>query len=138
MITNIRPYSIYNTYQPKFTASKNEYTAVVSYEDFTENLLNDLVQEWDEEGLIEDGDSLYIMPLAHLEYTSKIDKRIAKTFPKAHLSRNGFAITIEDKDGGIHTEALRYFDPRVNTILKVTHAIKNDMPFIIPISNEYE
>lgn len=137
MITSIRPYNLNYTYQPKFTASKEEYTAVVSYENFTEDLLDDLVEEWDEEGYIEDGDSLYIMPLSYLEYISNFDKKIAKTYPKARLSQNGFGITIRDKDGGLHTEALRYFDPRVNTILKATHAVKNDFPLIIPILDAY-
>ena len=139
MITNIRPYNINNTYKPQFMASRKceEYTAVVSYENFTNDLLNDLVEEWDEEGLIEDGDSVFIMPLCYLEEAAKVDRKIAKTLPKAHLSRTGFAITIEDKYGRMNTEALRYFDPRVITNLKVVHTIKNDMPLIISIENSY-
>ena len=137
MIISVRPYNISNLYKPKFTA-KEEYTAVVSYENFTEDLLNDLVEEWDEEGLIEDGDSIFVMPLNHLKEAAKIDRKIAQTLPKAHLSQNGFAVTIKDKDDRIHTEALRYYDPRVITILKATHAMKNNLPLIIPIGTEYE
>lgn len=135
MISSIRPYNINNTYKPQFTASKKQedYTAVVSYENFTPDLMNDLVDEWDEEGLIQDGDSVFIMPLCHLKEAAKIDKRIAKTLPKANLSRYGFAATIENEDGRINTRALRYFDPRVNTFLMVTHAIKNGFPITIPI-----
>ena len=139
MITSIRPYSINNIYHPKFTANngkENEYKAIVSYENFTEDLLNDLVDEWDEEGLIEDGDSIFIMPLTHLKEASKLDRKIAKTLPKANLSQNGFAVTIEDEEGKIHTETLRYYDPRITTILKVSHAIKNNLPLIIPIGDK--
>ena len=137
MITSIRPYNINNIYQPKFTASKKEYKAVVSYENFTEDLLDDLLDEWDEKGYIEDGDSFYIIPLSDLEELAKIDKRIGKTFPKTHLSKNGFAITVKDENDVLHTEVLRYYDPRVNSILKITHSLRNNSPAIIPISDAY-
>ena len=139
MITRINPFNIYNNYRPNFTAHKNKenYTASVSYENFSTEVLQDLLDEWDEEGLIEDGDSLFIMPQSHIKEASKIDRKLAATYPKAHLSKNGFAVTIMDEDGKIHTDALRYFDPRINTFLAVTHAMKTDQTYIVPIEEDY-
>lgn len=139
MIPNIKPYNINNFYHPNFSSQKTpeEYSVAVSYENITVDLLNDLVDEWDEEGLISDGDYIYIMPLKHLQAASNFDRKIAKTLDKAHLSNIGFAITLIDEEGRIHTDALKYYDPRVITILKVVHAIKNNTTLTIPIEDEY-
>ncbi len=140
MITSIRPYNINNIYQPKFTANKkpNEYMVSISYDNFTQDVLNDLLEEWDEKGLVDDGDSMFIMPQSHFKTAAKYDKRLSKTYPRANLSKNGFAVTLMDKDGGIKTEALKYFDPRVMSVLKITHSLKNNVPYIFGIDTIYD
>lgn len=134
MITKINSYGYY----PKFTANKtNNNIIAINREPFTRQTLQNLANLWSNQNLLQEGDSIIIIPKESLYEAAKIDKKIAGALTRFKLSGNGFAAAIYNEDGHINTKGLQFFDPKTNTILQLVHQIQNNKVYIVPLQAEY-
>jgi len=136
MITKIKPFNIYTPY---FTAKSdnNSKRTVVSKKPFSEDTLSVLANMWAQQELIYEGDSLIALPKNQLLQVAKADKNVARDLSQLDLSDSGFAVTVLEETGQINTKAIRYFDPKVITILKLLDNIKNGKIYIAPVCAKY-
>ena len=121
-----------NAYNPVFKANRN-YLTTTRRKPVTPDVFNYLANQWADQDLLCEGDCLIILPKGRISEAAKYDKKIAATYKKTNLSKNGFAVSVMDADGRIHTDALQYFDPKVITMLKLTNAIRNNQNYYIPV-----
>ena len=94
---------------------------------FTEEMYNQIAQEWYEKEFIKEGDSIVAIPMSILKNIAKEDKGYRQILKGMNMSDNGFAIGImENKNQQIKYCDMRYIDPECNTMLILTHTLKND------------
>jgi len=93
---------------------------------FTEKTINEIAKDWLDEGKIDFGDKVAILPKSVLQSIAKDDKNYANILKGMKMSDNAFGVTIMRADNNIDFEALRYYDPQKITILKMVDTIKND------------
>ena len=136
MITKIQSFNIYTPY---FTAKSdnNSKRTAVSKKPFSEDTLAVLANMWAQQELIYEGDSLIALPKNQLLQVAKADKNVARDLSQLDLSDSGFAVTVLEETGQINTKAIRYFDPKVITILKLLDNIKNGKIYIAPVCAKY-
>ena len=93
---------------------------------FTEEMYQQIAQEWYEKELINEGDSIAAIPISILKNIAKENKGYRQILKGMNMSDNGFAITIIDKNQQMKFGDMRYIDPECNTMLILTHTLKND------------
>jgi len=93
---------------------------------FGEKDVQQIAENWADNGMLDIGDRVAIIPKSVLQNIAKSDKEYANVLKGMKMSDTGFGITIMRAHDNIDFEALRYYDPECITILKMVDAIKND------------
>ena len=93
---------------------------------FGEKDIQELAQYWVDEGKLDYGDKVAIVPQSVLKNIAKSDKEYANILKGMKMSDRGFGITVMKSDNNFDFETLRYYDPECITVLKMIDAIKND------------